>query len=616
MNENFDVIVIGSGHAGSEACYASARMGKKTLLLTLNLDSIGFLACNPSIGGTAKGQLVGEISALGGAMGRVADETKLQMRLLNAGKGPAVQSMRAQVDKNKYHEKMKQLLENTPNLTIVQSEVTDFIVENGEIKGVTTALGKTYYAKAVIVATGVYLQSVTTTGHHQQKSGPNGFMRSEHLSQAIEKAGHKLYRFKTGTPARINADSVDFGVLEEQASDSSRKFSCYTSTKFDRPCYLAYTNANTHKIILDNINDAPVFSGEILGVGPRYCPSIETKILRFKDKERHQIFLEPESLSTKEIYVQGMSTSFSADMQDKIYHSIKGLENCQIMRYAYAIEYDCIDPTTIRHSLMSRFTKGLFFAGQVNGTSGYEEAGAQGIMAGINAALYLDGKPRFVLKRNEAYIGVLIDDLITKGVDEPYRMMTSRAEYRLILRQDNCDLRLTDYGIKYGLVDARQKRAFKNKLKQLSTARTELSKIFPPKLANEYLRSIGEKEVVTGISLKDIIKRTKADVFSCKEFLGVFDGIKADVLEIVNTEVKYEGYIKMQMEMIDEMLANENTLLPADLDYSDVKGLRLEAREKLSRQTPSNLGIASRISGVSPADISVLLVYLKQHNLI
>lgn len=616
MNTDFDIIVVGGGHAGSEAAHASAKLGKKTLMLTINLDSIGFLACNPSIGGTAKGQLVGEITALGGAMGRVADKTRLQMRLLNAGKGPAVQSMRAQVDKHRYHEEMKALLENTPNLTIVQSEVVDFVLRNGQIVGVKTALGITYRAKAVIVATGVYLKSVTTTGECQQKSGPNGFMRAEYLSRAIEKSGHKLYRFKTGTPARINGDTIDFSELEKQDSDSEKTYSCYGTTKLNIPCHLCYTNADTHKIILDNIDKAPVFSGEIMGVGPRYCPSIETKILRFKDKERHQIFLEPESANTKEIYVQGMSTSFSAEMQEQIYHSIKGLENCQIMRYAYAIEYDCIDPTTIWHNLMSRMTKGLFFAGQVNGTSGYEEAGAQGIMAGINAVLYLDGKEPFVLKRNEAYIGVLIDDLVTKGVDEPYRMMTSRAEYRLILRQDNCDLRLTDYGIKYGLVDDKQKRAYRRRVKYLNQAREELSNIFPPSKVEAYFTAIGETQVKTGIRLGDILRRTKANAFSAREYLGVFAGIPNDILEIVNTECKYEGYIKMQLDMIDEMLRNENTLLPADLDYSQVQGLRLEAREKLSHFTPTNLGVASRISGVSPADISVLLVYLKQHNLV
>ena len=611
---DYDIIVIGGGHAGAEAAYAAAKMGHKTLMLTLSLDSIGFLACNPSIGGTAKGQLVAEISALGGAMGRVADKTKMQMRLLNAGKGPAVQSLRAQVDKQRYHEQMKSLLENTPNLTIVQSEAKDFVIENGGIKAVVTSLGLTYNAKAVILATGVYLKSVTTTGKCQTKSGPNGFLRAEYLSSAIEKAGHKLYRFKTGTPARINRDSIDFSSMEKQETDSKKHFSLEKSKLAEKACYLCYTNENTHKIIEDNISDAPVFSGDILGVGPRYCPSIETKVIRFRDKDRHQIFLEPESADTKEVYVQGMSTSFSAQMQEKIYHSIKGLENCQIMRYAYAIEYDCIDPTSITHDLMSRHTKGLFFAGQINGTSGYEEAGAQGIMAGINASRYIEGKEPIILRRDQAYIGVLIDDLVTKGVDEPYRMMTSRAEYRLILRQDNADYRLSNIGISLNLLDRKQKRDFSRRVRQYEKAKAELDKIFNPKQITPYFKHIGQPIPATGISLKDVLRRVGASSEEVKQYLPVFEGVDSDVLETLGIEVKYEGYIAMQNELIDKMLANENTLIPKDIDYSQVKGLRIEAREKLDRFKPANLGVASRISGVSPADITVLLVYLKTTN--
>lgn len=613
MKNNYDVIVIGSGHAGCEAALASAKMGQKTCMLTMNLDSIAFLACNPSIGGTAKGQLAGEVTALGGAMGVIADKTALQMRFLNAGKGVAVQSLRAQVDKNKYHIEMKKLLENTPNLYIIQAEAKEITSANGSVESVITSFGQQFFAKSIIVCSGVYLSSTITTGDMRLPSGPSGFARAEFLSKSLELLGHKLTRFKTGTPARVHGGTIDFSIMEKQESDGNYSFSGERlSTKDDMPCYLTYTNETTHKIIRDNIHLAPTYDGTILGVGPRYCPSIETKVERFSDKDRHQVFIEPEAKDTVEVYIQGMSTSFGADIQEKIYHSIKGLENAHILRYAYAIEYDCIDPTTLTTSLQSKIVKGLFFAGQINGTSGYEEAAGQGLIAGVNAGLFNMKKPPFILGRDEAYIGVLIDDLITMGVDEPYRMMTSRAEYRLILRQDNCDFRLTPYAIKYNLASEKQIEIYNQKLSDYNKCIKELEKSFVPKEIFDLFEKNSEKQPQNRMSLKEIIRRNNIDIFKCKEYFNIFEDVSENILQMVNTFVKYEGYIKMQNELIEKTNKASKQVLPKDIDYLSIEGLRLEARQKLQKIRPDNIGQASRISGVSPSDISVLLIVLHQ----
>lgn len=614
--EKFDSIVIGAGHAGCEAALALARTGNKTLLLTISLDSIAFLACNPSIGGTAKGQLVSEVDALGGEMGKNADKTAIQIRMLNSGKGPAVQSLRAQADKNLYHTEMKKTLENEKNITIRQAEVDSVeIADDGE-KIVTTHLGLKYQAKSVVFATGVYLQSETIVGPCREKTGPNGFKRSTNLSDNLRALGIKLLRFKTGTPVRIHARSVDFEKMEVQKGDENIfPFSYMTDKKIENKsdCYLTYTTKETHKIIRDNLDKAPAISGEIKGIGPRYCPSIETKVVRFADRERHQLFLEPESLDTQEMYLQGFSTSMPADIQKEMVNSVIGLENAEIMRDAYAIEYDCIEPTQLKPTLELKTVEGLFFAGQINGTSGYEEAAAQGIIAGINASLYNQGKEQLVLKRSDGYIGVLIDDIVTKGTNEPYRMMTSRAEYRLLLRQDNADMRLTDIGKRVGLVDDERYSRFlakKEKLKQLEERLQEKVKV------DDKLKALfegnGENLPRESMLLRDILKRNNIDIFKINDTYHIFDGEDKLLLDLINIKIKYEGYLKQQQEDIEKMLKNESKIIPEGFDYSKAQGLREEAKEKLAQIRPLNLGQASRISGVSPADVSILSILIKR----
>lgn len=616
MIEEYDSIVIGAGHAGCEAALALARTGNKTLLLTISLDAIAFLACNPSIGGTAKGQLVGEIDALGGEMGIIADKTALQIRMLNRGKGPAVQSLRAQADKNAYHSEMKKVLEQEKNLTIRQAEVSKVeILPDGQ-KLVTTSLNLKYQAKSVVFATGVYLKSEIIIGSHREKVGPNGFKNSSTLSDSLKDLGIKLLRFKTGTPVRLHARSIDYSQMEVQKGDDDiPSFSLMTEGKVENKCdcYLTYTTSETHKIIRDNLDKAPAISGEIKGIGPRYCPSIETKVVRFADKERHQLFLEPEAFDTKELYLQGFSTSMPADIQEEMVKSVIGLKNAEIMRDAYAIEYDCIEPTQLNPTLELKTIKGLFFAGQINGTSGYEEAGAQGIVAGINASLYNQGKKQLVLKRSDGYIGVLIDDIVTKGTNEPYRMMTSRAEYRLLLRQDNADMRLTEIGRRVGLVDDARYAKFLAKKEKLTALEEKLDQKVK---VNENMKKLfeenGENLPKESMKLRDILKRNNIDIFKLNDVYHIYENEDRLMLEIINTKIKYEGYLKQQQEDVEKMLSNESVLIPAEFDYFSIGGIRQEAKEKLSRIRPLNLGQASRISGVSPADVSVLSICVKK----
>lgn len=616
MIEEYDSIVIGAGHAGCEAALALARTGNKTLLLTISLDAIAFLACNPSIGGTAKGQLVGEIDALGGEMGIIADKTALQIRMLNRGKGPAVQSLRAQADKNAYHSEMKKVLEQEKNLTIRQAEVSKVeILPDGQ-KLVTTSLNLKYQAKSVVFATGVYLKSEIIIGSHREKVGPNGFKNSSTLSDSLKDLGIKLLRFKTGTPVRLHACSIDYSQMEVQKGDDDiPSFSLMTEGKVENKCdcYLTYTTSETHKIIRDNLDKAPAISGEIKGIGPRYCPSIETKVVRFADKERHQLFLEPEAFDTKELYLQGFSTSMPADIQEEMVKSVIGLKNAEIMRDAYAIEYDCIEPTQLNPTLELKTIKGLFFAGQINGTSGYEEAGAQGIVAGINASLYNQGKKQLVLKRSDGYIGVLIDDIVTKGTNEPYRMMTSRAEYRLLLRQDNADMRLTEIGRRVGLVDDARYAKFLAKKEKLAALEEKLDqKVKVDENMKKLFEENGENLPKESMKLRDILKRNNIDIFKLNDVYHIYENEDRLMLEIINTKIKYEGYLKQQQEDVEKMLSNESVLIPAEFDYFSIGGIRQEAKEKLSRIRPLNLGQASRISGVSPADVSVLSICVKK----
>lgn len=614
MRNEFDAVVVGAGHAGCEAALALARLGKKVLLTCLNLDSVAFLACNPSIGGTAKGHLVCEIDALGGEMGINADETAIQIRMLNEGKGPAVHSLRAQVDKINYHTRMKKILEENPNIYLKQAEIVEIIEKNGKICAVKTALGEIFSCKVVVVSTGVYLKSRIIIGEFTQNVGPNGFASANHLTQSLMNMGITIRRFKTGTPARINGRTIDFSSLEKQAGEDNIGFSPLSKNKTKNVafCYETFTNEKTHEIIRNNLSRAPMFSGTIVGVGPRYCPSIEDKIVRFPNRERHQIFLEPEALSTNEIYIQGVSTSLPADVQNELYASIKGLENAEIMRNAYAIEYDCIDSLELKPSLESKKIDGLFFAGQVNGTSGYEEAAAQGLIAGINAARKIDLKEPLILKRNEAYIGVLIDDLVTKGTNEPYRMMTSRAEFRLVLRQDNADQRLTPIGREIGLVSDERWKKYQEKQEKLQKMREKLNKLIKiDEKLNNFLKNNNESISVNSLKAVEILKRNNIDIYKLNNEFNLFDESESALLETLNVEVKYEGYIKQQNDEIEKLKQQEKTALPENFDYSVIKGLRIEAVQKLNKIQPQTLGQASRISGVSPADITVLSIYLK-----
>ncbi|MBQ7369393.1 MAG: tRNA uridine-5-carboxymethylaminomethyl(34) synthesis enzyme MnmG [Clostridia bacterium] len=612
MEYTAEAVVVGAGHAGCEAALALARTGVNTVLLTLNLDSIGFMPCNPSIGGTAKGHLVREIDALGGEMGLVADKTALQIRMLNVGKGAAVQSLRAQSDKNAYHREMKRVLETTENLRIVQAEATEILVEDGKCVGVRTEYNSVIPCKCVILCTGVYLNSETITGDVVKKSGPNGFSNATYLTQNLIDLGFTVRRFKTGTPARLDGRTVDYAKCEIQNGDTDIYPFSFMSDKTPEnkmPCYLTYTNLDTHEIILQNLDRSPLYNGVIQSTGPRYCPSIETKVVRFKDKERHQIFIEPEGADTLEVYVQGLSTSMPHDVQRAMYSSVAGLEKANIVRYGYAIEYDCIDTLDVLPTLEFKKIEGIYTAGQINGTSGYEEAAAQGLMAGLNASLKLKGLPPFVLRRDEAYIGVLIDDLVTKGTDEPYRMMTSRAEHRICLRQDNADFRLTEKGYALGLVKHDRYEKYQKRKAEYEKLLAEFQIRVPQKEATPFLAKYGYSEPSGSVSYADMLKRS-IPLKDIMEYYHVFENYAKNVLETAEISVRYEGYLKQGNELIERAKKLENKLLPAELDYTTIKGLRLEAQEKLNRIRPLNLGQASRISGVNPADVSVLMVYL------
>ena len=607
----YDAVVIGAGHAGCEAALALARTGQRTVLLTLNLDSIGFLPCNPSVGGTAKGHLVREIDALGGEMGLNADRCTLQIRMLNTGKGAAVQSLRAQTDKNAYHREMKRVLERTDGLRIVQAEAARILTENGKVSGVVTHYGGIFFCRACVVATGVYLHARTITGEIVKESGPNGFAPATLLTQNLIELGYSVRLFKMGTPARLDGRTIAFENLTAQEGDTPLfpfSFLIDRVPKAQVPCYLTYTNQKTHELILSNLDRAPLYNGTISSTGPRYCPSIETKVVRFSDKERHQLFLEPEGADTTEIYVQGLSTSLPHDLQKEMYRTVEGLERCEIVRYAYAIEYDCIDTLDVLPTLEFKKVEGLYTAGQINGTSGYEEAAAQGLVAGLNASLKLRGLPPLILRRDQAYIGVLIDDLVTKGTDEPYRMMTSRAEFRLLLRQDNADVRLTEIGRECGLVkDDRWKRYLNRKQMREAVLKT-LAERADNKQAAAILEAHGE-HFTNGVTYADLLRRN-IPIAEIRQTFGLFEGVPNDILLSAETEVRYEGYLKTSEREREKAKKMEEKPLPADIDYANIDGLRLEAREKLARIRPLNLGQAERISGVNPADIAILMVYL------
>ena len=617
MGEGFDVIVIGAGHGGCEAALASARMGEKTALLTLNLDSIGMMPCNPSIGGTGKGHLVRELDAMGGEMGLAADDTLIQMRMLNTGKGPAVHSLRAQMDKRRYHERMKRALEAEQNLTIIQSEAVDLATEEGRISGVVTAEGFCYPCRAAVLCTGVYLQSRILIGEFSRDSGPNGMLRSEGLSANLCRLGVPLRRFKTGTPPRIKGSTMDLAKMAIQLGDDpTPAFSfLHGFLQVDQaPCYLTYTNTDTHDIILNNLHRSPLYAGRIHATGTRYCPSIEDKVVKFRDKDRHQLFMEPEGLSTKEVYVQGLSTSLPADVQEQMLHTIQGLERAQIMRYGYAIEYDCLDPQCLDLRFMVKALPGLFSGGQINGSSGYEEAAAQGFYAGVNAALYVQEEAPFILGRDEGYLGVLVDDLVTKGTPEPYRMMTSRCEYRLLLRQDNADLRLTEKARRLGLISKERLEKLHRKQEKVATAREKLQKHVPAdeKLA-AYLTEIGETVPRDGARLFELLKRPAVTYTGLLHlYAGDLEPLDPETAEQIDVLTRYDGYLEKERREVERMHSLEDLPLPQGFDYGSLTGLRLEARQKLTALQPQNVGQASRISGVSPADVSVLLVAQKR----
>lgn len=618
---NYDVIVIGAGHAGCEAALASARLGLKTVVFAVSLDSIAMMPCNPSIGGTSKGHLVREIDALGGEMGINIDKTYIQSKMLNTGKGPAVHSLRAQADKFKYSKSMKKVLENTPNLIIKQSEVTKIIIEDQQVKGVQIISGAVYYAKAVVIATGTYLKAKCIYGDVAIYSGPNGLQAANHLTDSLIEAGIEILRFKTGTPARIDKKSVDFSKMEEQKGDERIVPFSFTHTEEEIyrdqiSCWLTYTNHDTHEVIKKNLDRSPLYGGVIEGTGPRYCPSIEDKVVRFHDKERHQVFLEPEGEETNEMYVQGMSSSLPEDVQRDMLRTLPGLENCNIMRTGYAIEYDCINPIQLNATLEFKAIDGLYSAGQFNGSSGYEEAAAQGLIAGVNAALKVLNKEQVVIDRSEGYIGVLIDDLVTKGTKEPYRMMTSRAEYRLLLRQDNADIRLTELGYKIGLIDEARYLKFVNKKNLIIKEIERLSNtiVGTTDKVQSLLSRYNSTLLRSGASLADLLRRPELTYEDLKEIDNERISLPFDVIEQVNIHIKYDGYISKQVKQVEQFKKLEKRLIPDNLSYDEIKSLRIEAMQKLKLVKPLSIGQASRISGVSPADISVLLVYLEQVN--
>ncbi|NGQ96077.1 tRNA uridine-5-carboxymethylaminomethyl(34) synthesis enzyme MnmG [Brevibacillus sp. SYP-B805] len=617
---SFDVIVIGAGHAGCEAALAAARMGCSTLLLTINLDAVAFMPCNPSVGGPAKGHVVREIDALGGEMGKNTDKTHIQMRMLNTGKGPAVHALRAQADKFAYQHEMKKTIENTPNLLLRQGMVDELIVNNGVCEGVVTQTGARYRAKAVVLTTGTYLRGKIILGDLQYESGPNNMRPSVKLALNLKELGFEMVRFKTGTPPRVHKGSIDFSKMEIQPGDPVPRAFSYETTEFimdQLPCWLTYTNEETHELINGNLHRAPMYSGVIEGTGPRYCPSIEDKVVRFSDKPRHQVFLEPEGRNTEEMYVQGMSTSLPEDVQLSMLRSMAGMEKVEMMRPGYAIEYDALVPTQLWPTLETKLIEGLFTAGQINGTSGYEEAAGQGLMAGINAARKVQGKPPVILRRDQAYIGVLIDDLVTKGTNEPYRLLTSRAEYRLLLRHDNADLRLTDIGYEIGLISKERYARFCEKRERIAREkeRIENTRVRPdnPEV-QAVLREAGTPELTEVTSLDQLLRRPELTYAHIQRIAPAPEPIPEDVAEQVEIQIKYDGYIRKSLQQVERMKKVEERKIPADIDYHQITGMSKEAREKMSKIRPLNIGQASRISGVNPADISVLMVYLEQYH--